>query len=214
MKRLLVFVFVVALLGSCSDNTFVNKNVENIKGNEYDNNSQTKVISNKSKSNKIVNISVLDSSFEKANEKLMLAMLFDVSDLMNMTENEQINLLKRLHPNTSVYVREDYEENIIINTKKSLSGLSLTDLSAIWEKNFERMEETYLSNTGFRMEMLENKIEIIDGIYKCLVFRTKLNGETLNRYSSHYHLKLNNELYHIVTNTYSDERFSDLIDID
>jgi len=166
---------------------------------------------NGTNNNKNKNLILQDKEFVKANNEQMLAIFFDATEIMNMSENEQVNKLKELYPTTTIYIKGDnIEENIIINKTESVP---LNKLSAYYENNYEEMEEIYLSNTGYSSEILENKIIKIDDKYECLTFRTKFNGPELNRYSSNYHLEINNQFFHIVTNTYNDEPFGNLISI-
>ena len=41
--------------------------------------------------------------------------------------------------------------------------MAFSDLSSYLENNYKLIAENYLSNTGFKSEMLENKIIEIDG---------------------------------------------------
>ena len=192
MKKFVCLLFVcsVVFIG-CENVTDNNKNVEE----------------NLSKKLKLI----VNENYVQANDEQTILMLFDVTEFMKMSNEEQTNKLLELKATATIYIKDNNtEENIIVNKKQPVS---LSKLSDYLNSNFKNMSESYYLNTGFSSEIIENKQKKYKGRFDYLSFKTILYGPEIKRFNSNYAINVGDEFYHIVANTYDDIQFEDLISI-
>tara|TARA_B110001450_G_scaffold220252_1_gene215650 strand:- start:325 stop:936 length:612 start_codon:yes stop_codon:yes gene_type:complete len=162
-------------------------------------------------SNKAI-IKVIDEKYATISDETMLYMLFDATEIMNMSDEEQKRVIADKKGTTTVYIKsENTEENIIIHKTEPVP---LNKMLRYFRANAEQMLKEYFSNTGYSFEIIESQKNIYAGKYDYISFKTLLNGPDIRRYSSQYVFILNKEYYHIVINTYNDVNLNDLISIE
>jgi hypothetical protein len=151
---------------------------------------------------------ILSEEFIKADDETMLSLLAEAQGLINLSTKEKSEYLIQYKKTTEVYIKENtpIDESVIINkdpiTHSYITKHGLQNFLGIITQLVESKVADQILAEGMELKLLRSGLGKYRDRFEYVYISTKFNFKGIERFSSDYYISVNNQIYHIIINSF------------